>query len=114
MNTDVTVTAAGADEEVVTARVARTFAEAERRFSRFLPDSELARLNRARGPVTVSPPRFEALLRARAYHQLTGGLFDPAVGGPLAALGYDRSFAPGALDRDDAAPPAREASFAEV
>lgn len=114
MNTDVTVTATGADEEVIAALVARTFAEAERRFSRFLPDSELARLNRARGPVTVSPPMFEALARARAYRQLTDGLFDPAMGGPLAALGYDRSFAPGALDRDHAPPPPREGSFGEV
>jgi FAD:protein FMN transferase len=114
MNTDVTVTATGVDEEVVAALVARTFAEAERRFSRFLPDSELARLNRARGPVTVSPPMFDALVRARAYRQLTGGLFDPAMGGPLAALGYDRSFAPGVLDRDHAAAPPGEGSFREV
>lgn len=114
MNTDVTVTATGADEDVVAALVARTFADAERRFSRFLPDSELARLNRARGPVIVSPPMFEALVRARAYQQLTEGLFDPAMGGPLAALGYDRSFAPGALDRDHVPPPPRAGSFGDV
>lgn len=114
MNTDVTVSATGADEEAVAALVARTFAEAERRFSRFLPDSELARLNRARGPVTVSPPMFAALVRARAYQRLTDGLFDPAMGGPLAALGYDRSFAPGALDRDHAPPAPPAGSFGDV
>jgi thiamine biosynthesis lipoprotein len=40
------------------------------------------------------------LNRARAYVELTGGLFDPGVGATLRALGYDRSFAPGALDRE--------------
>jgi thiamine biosynthesis lipoprotein len=30
---------------------------------------------------------------------LTDGLFDPGLGATLRALGYDRSFAPGALDR---------------
>lgn len=40
-----------------------------------------------------------ALRRARSYVALTGGLFDPAIGGALIAHGYDRSFAPGALDR---------------
>jgi thiamine biosynthesis lipoprotein len=31
--------------------------------------------------------------------ELTDGLFDPGVGATLRALGYDRSFTPGALDR---------------
>lgn len=108
MGTDVTVVAPELDasaEAVVTLEVAAVFAESERRFSRFLPDSELSQLNRARGPFAASAPMFEALRRARAYFDLTSGLFDPAVGGALAALGYDRSFSPGGLDR--AAPPAR-------
>ena len=36
------------------------------------------------------------------------------MAGALAALGYDRSFAPGALDRDEVAPAGPRASFAEV
>jgi thiamine biosynthesis lipoprotein len=45
---------------------------------------------------------------------MTDGLFDPGVGGALAALGYDRSFAPGALDRASAALPPRAGSFLDV
>jgi thiamine biosynthesis lipoprotein len=43
---------------------------------------------------------FEALLAARRHVELTDGVFDPAIGAALVALGYDRSFAPGVLDRD--------------
>jgi thiamine biosynthesis lipoprotein len=98
MNTDVQVTVCG-DEEAIADRVAATFAEAEDRFSRFREGSELSALNRAEGPFTASPELFEALMRARAYVEMTDGLFDPAIGSTLAALGYDRSFAPGVLDR---------------
>lgn len=100
MNTDVAVIARTADEAVVAAAVARVFADAEQRFSRFRADSELSRLNRATEPVTVSEPMFAALVAARRYVELTDGLFDPAIGSTLVALGYDRSFTPGGLDRD--------------
>src|SRR5215475_6721755 len=102
MNTDVAVIAAG-DEASVAAAVERTFADAERRFSRFRADSELAQLNRATEPMAVSPAMFDALTAARRYVELTDGVFDPAIGGALVALGYDRSFAPGVLDRDNEA-----------
>lgn len=110
MGTDVTVVAPELDpaaEAALGLELAATFAQSERRFSRFLPDSELSQLNRARGPFTASAPMFAALLRARAYFELTSGLFDPAIGGALVALGYDRSFTPGGLDRatTGAAPP---------
>lgn len=98
MNTEVEVTACG-DEEAIAARVAATFAGAEHRFSRFRDDSELSALNRAEGPFAASGELFDLLVRARAYVELTEGLFDPGVGRTLCALGYDRSFAPGALDR---------------
>jgi thiamine biosynthesis lipoprotein len=102
MNTDIGVAAPGLgpDEERAAAqRVAAVFEGAERAFSRFRPDSELSALNRASGPTTVSNELFDVLCRAQRYSRLTGGAFDPAVGGVLIALGYDRSFAPGALDR---------------
>jgi thiamine biosynthesis lipoprotein len=113
MNTDVAVFA-GDDEPRIATAVARVFADAERRFSRFREDSELSRLNRALEPFVVSAPMFDALVAARRYVELTGGMFDPAIGGTLVALGYDRSFAPGVLDRDvDAALP-RPASFLDI
>lgn len=114
MNTDVAVFAGGPDEPSVTDAVARTFAAAERRFSRFRDDSELACLNRAREPMIVSPEMFAALTAARRYVELTRGIFDPAIGGALIALGYDRSFAPGALDREASDHAPRAASFLDV
>ncbi len=114
MGTEVTVTAPGPEEAVVAARVLGTFEEAERRFSRFRDDSELAALNRESGPFVASEPLFRALTRARVYVRMTGGIFNPGVGGALVALGYDRSCAPGALDRASEPSRPREASLLEV
>ena len=103
MNTDVTVIADSGDsagESHVVRAISNVFADAEARFSRFRDDSELSRISRSRVPMVVSAPMFDALSTARGYVELTGGLFDPAIGGTLTSLGYDRSFEPGALDRD--------------
>lgn len=113
MNTDVAVTAVN-DEEAIAGRVAQTFADAEQRFSRFREDSELSALNRAEGPFVASPELFDMLWRASHYVELTDGLFDPTVGGLLSALGYDRSFAPGALNRSQASRPPRAARFVDL
>ncbi|MBI4491862.1 MAG: FAD:protein FMN transferase [Chloroflexi bacterium] len=118
MNTEVAVVAPGlpeAAERRLARRIARVFEASEQRFSRFRAESELSALNCAAGPTIVSPELFEALLRARRYVELTGGLFDPTVGAALRAAGYDRSFTPGQLDR--AEPPrgrVERASFARV
>ncbi|MBK8254514.1 MAG: FAD:protein FMN transferase [Polyangiaceae bacterium] len=68
------------------------FQEAERRYSRFRPDSELWQLNHSAGRVKVSSQLFSALKRARLYFELTEGLFDITVGSALLSLGYARSF----------------------
>ena len=101
MGTDVSVTALDADETSVATEVAAIFRAAEQRFSRFLETSELATLNRAAESFVASAPMFEALERARAYVRMTGGIFDPGIGATLVAHGYDRSFAPAALDRGE-------------
>jgi FAD:protein FMN transferase len=111
MNTDVSVSAptlSDADEQRAACDVARVFAETERRFSRFRPDSELSDLNCAMEPVVVSPQMLELLLAAAAHAAETDGLFDATIETALVAAGYDRTFTPGGLDRD--APPARAAA----
>ena len=62
--------------------------------SRFWPDSELSRLNRARGEPTRISELFMALITAalRAA-ELTGGDVDPTCGNALISAGYDRDFA---------------------
>jgi thiamine biosynthesis lipoprotein len=66
----------------------------ERRWSRFLPDSEISRLNAAGGKATlVSADTYRVIDLAVQAWQATGGCFDPTVLPALRARGYDRPFA---------------------
>ena len=67
----------------------------EARWSRFLPTSELSRLNaEADGTATaVTAETFALVARAVEGWRLTGGHYDPTVLPALVAAGYDRSFA---------------------
>jgi len=60
--------------------------------SRFRPDSEIAEVCRATGPVEISPLLADALAAAIRAARLTDGLVDPTVGAAMAAVGYDRDF----------------------
>jgi FAD:protein FMN transferase len=71
--------------------------------TRFDPESELSRLNAAKGqPRIVGNLLFNVLATARRAADATGGLFDPTLLGSLEAIGYDRDFA--ALVDGSAAP----------
>jgi len=65
--------------------------------SRFLPGSELSRLNAA-GSLQVGPELLELVELALAARERSGGRFDPTVHDALVRAGYDRSFE---LVRDD-------------
>jgi thiamine biosynthesis lipoprotein len=65
----------------------------ERVLSRFLPGSDLSRLNRAGGRWTVVDARLVAALRVALHlRDETNGRFDPTILPALVAAGYDRSF----------------------
>ena len=64
---------------------------AERRFSRFVPDSELSRINRAR-EATVSPDMRSILTEAAELQRRTGGTFHIGVGSSVIGWGYDTTF----------------------
>jgi thiamine biosynthesis lipoprotein len=67
--------------------------ELERLWSRFVPTSEVSRLNRAGGTaVTVSPETMELLTCAIAGWEASYGLFDPTILEDLEQAGYDRTF----------------------
>lgn len=74
-------------------RIEQLFADRDRMFSRFRPDSELSRVNRARASVVAVSPAFAEMvawaLRAAAT---TDGLVDPTLGEAIEAAGYDRDF----------------------
>ena len=63
---------------------------AEQRFSRFLPDSALSRLNRER--TLLDPALADIVRHALAMHAATGGAYDVRVGAATNAAGYDRTF----------------------
>jgi len=65
----------------------------ERRWSRFIPTSEVSRLNRAGGvPVRVSSETRLLVARALDGHSVTGGRFDPTLLGAILRAGYVDSF----------------------
>ncbi len=79
--------------QVGTEAVQSLFAEWEQTLSRFMPESELSRLNsRAGHSVAVSPLLFMVLEKAIAAAQATDGLYDPTLLQNLHTIGYDRSF----------------------
>lgn len=67
------------------------FARLEAALSRFLPESELSRLNAA-GEATVGADLLELAEAAVEARERTGGRFDPTVHDALVGAGYDRSF----------------------
>ncbi len=93
MNTDVRIITIDWQQSALLAEAERAFHDIESRFSRFLPQSELSRLNAQSGErVIVSPRMLQLIDLAVFFHHRTGGLFDPAVLPLLEDGGYDRSF----------------------
>ena len=80
----------------------------ERRWSRFIPTSEVSRLNRAGGvPVRVSSETRLLVQRALDGHSVTGDRFDPTLLGAILRAGYAESFERlGESRRSDGAAPA--------
>ena len=95
MGTTVHVIVVGGAERVLLDGARQRIAELERRWSRFLPESEISYLNaHSRGaPIVVSADTAILVERARRAWELTGGLYDPTVLRALRTLGYDRDFA---------------------
>ncbi len=66
----------------------------ESRWSRFLAESDVVRMNEAAGgaPCAVASETIELVARAVELWQLTDGRFDPTILRALEACGYDESF----------------------
>jgi thiamine biosynthesis lipoprotein len=91
MGCDVVVRGATANELEA---VERLFHERDRMFSRFIPDSELNRVNAEAGRFVPASDRFAETLRtALRVAEETDGLVDPTVGGAIESAGYERDFA---------------------
>jgi thiamine biosynthesis lipoprotein len=93
MGTTVSLLLPEAQLQVGTEATQELFAEWEQTLSRFLPDSELSRLNRSTGvAVNVSGLLLRVLQAACLAAQETEGLFDPTLLPQLVQSGYDRTF----------------------
>jgi thiamine biosynthesis lipoprotein len=88
--------------------------EEEARFTRFVTDSELARLNAGDGRyVPVSPEMFAMLQAALWAYQESAGLVNAAILPALTAAGYDRPFRQG-LTHPGSTEPMQVPSLPEV
>jgi thiamine biosynthesis lipoprotein len=93
MNTDVRLVTLAPETGEFATLAEEVFHDTERRFSRFLPDSELSHLNDRKADRVRVSPEMMAILRLCVRMQVaTGGLFDPAILPALEHAGYDRSF----------------------
>jgi thiamine biosynthesis lipoprotein len=92
MGTDVHLVVVDAPDGAVD-EAGALLAELEARWSRFLPDSELCRINDHAGlPVVVSESTFTVVQQAVEGWWATAGRYDPTVLPALVAAGYDRTF----------------------
>ncbi|HSO94848.1 MAG TPA: FAD:protein FMN transferase [Acidimicrobiia bacterium] len=93
MGSDASIVVVGGPRGLVTRARAR-IDELESLWSRFLPHSEVSRLNAAAGqrPLLVAPETFELVRRGVDAWRITDGLFDPTVLGDVLRAGYTTSF----------------------
>lgn len=94
-----------AEAVVALGRVEAWMRQVEAELSRFLPESDLSRLNAGAGaPYAAGDLLWQVTGLALETARATGGCFDPALGRAIGAAGYDRSFELLAPDEANAAP----------
>ena len=90
---ELTVTAAR-EVDLLVAAAADRLRHLERCWSRFLPDSDISRLNRSRGrPVIVDQSTITLIMAMATGARATAGAFDPTLLVALVGLGYGPSWA---------------------
>ncbi len=93
MGTTITLLLPERKAEIGSKLVRGLFIEWELTLSRFLPESELSRLNLHTGePVMVSELLYRVIAKALTAARSTDGLYDPTLLDQLKQIGYDRSF----------------------
>lgn len=94
MGTTAHLIVAGDDADRLVAAAVDELVALERKWSRFLPESEISRANANAGaPVLVSPETLLLVERSIEGWQRSGGAFDPTVLPAVRAAGYDRDYA---------------------
>ncbi len=105
MGTVASLTVRGADTATaarLTTIAQETFDVFNVRFSLYIPDSELSRLNAAgTNGFAISAGMHEMLEICRRYHALTGGTFDPTVAPAVQHWGFSGGDKPAAVPEPD-------------
>jgi FAD:protein FMN transferase len=84
----------GGVDDRLAARCAEAVAADEARWSRFLPSSEVSRITAGAGSqVHVDDDTLDLVEAACMWQRMSGGVFSPLVGRPLAEWGYAESLA---------------------
>lgn len=79
LGADIEITLEGPGADIALEAIPRHLAEIERRFSLYLPDSDLSQLNRT-GKLSAPDKKWRAILDlVDRVHAMTGSLFDPTV-----------------------------------
>jgi thiamine biosynthesis lipoprotein len=105
MGSDAHLVVVGGPPQLVDDAEAR-LADLERRWSRFLLDSEISQCNALAGrTVVVAPETVRLVMLAVEGWKLTGGCFDPTVLSAVRDAGYDRDFAESARRASMHTPP---------
>lgn len=105
MGTDIELLVDAADAAGALDAAETEFHRLEAILSRFLPESELSRLNES-GAADAGPELVALTSLSLAARELTGGRFDPTVHDAVVAAGYDRTFDAVAADGPEASPAA--------
>ena len=93
MGTTAHVVVVGPDAQRQLGKAIERVFDLEQRWSRFLPTSEVSRLNAAHGsPTGVSRETLSLIEHGVAAWKLTSGHFDPTMITQIECVGYDRSF----------------------
>lgn len=94
LGTDIIITAdLTAQQENILSAAQQEVLNFEKRFSRFIVDSELSLLNNSRDTEQkISETMSELLTSAKYYYFKTKGVYDPTILGSLEAVGYNQSF----------------------
>ena len=66
--------------------------EFEKTYSRFLPDSVVAKIAISAGEFAFPPDSKKLFAEYRKMYDITGGLFTPLIGGVLNDAGYDKDY----------------------
>lgn len=93
MNTEIAYRVFGGNAQKAAGCMMAEIIRLENKLSRFIPDSEIGRLNRSagKGPVSISPETYQLLSSAIRYSKISHGLFNILAGSLIDLWNYKQA-----------------------